>query len=90
EKRVNAIVDGNYESGQLDDSGLTLKDISKIKTSFIRILSGMHHSRIKYPDEKKSEDNQESKPDDRKPDEKSAQTGESSTQNIKNESKSSI
>ena len=90
EKRVNAIVDGNYESGQLDDSGLTLKDISKIKTSFIRILSGMHHSRIKYPDEKKSEDNQESKQEDKKPEEKSAQNSEAGIQNGKNENKSSI
>ena len=85
EKRVNAIVDGNYESGQLDDSGLTLKDISKIKTSFIRILSGMHHSRIKYPDEKKPNDKQEQKSDN-----KSVQNTESSTQNVNNENKSDI
>ena len=82
EKRVNSIVDGNYESGELDDSGLTLKDISKIKASFIRILSGMHHSRIKYPDEKKPDIKQEQKADD-----KPVQNAETITQNAKNENK---
>ena len=82
EKRVNSIVDGNYESGELDDSGLTLKDISKIKASFIRILSGMHHSRIKYPDEKKPDIKQEPKADD-----KPVQNAETITQNVKNENK---
>ena len=46
------------------------------------ILSGMHHSRIKYPDEKKPDIKQEQKADD-----KPVQNAETITQNVKNENK---
>jgi len=58
---VVKLVEARAFEGELDDSGLTLKDISKIKEKFISILTGIYHKRIAYPgqegeeEEKKSE-----------------------------------
>ncbi len=38
-------------SGQLDEAPLTLHQIDLVKAEFVRVLSGMHHHRIDYPEE---------------------------------------
>jgi hypothetical protein len=48
---VKEIIQKNLESGQLEECDLTLKDLDKIGDSFSRILTGMFHSRVEYPDE---------------------------------------
>jgi putative nucleotidyltransferase with HDIG domain len=48
---VKEIIQKNLENGQLDECDLTLKDLDKIGDSFSRILTGMFHSRVEYPDE---------------------------------------
>lgn len=48
---VKEIIKKNLESGQLEECDLTLKDLDKIGDSFSRILNGMFHSRVEYPDE---------------------------------------
>lgn len=48
---VKEIIQKNLESGQLEECDLTLKDLDKIGDSFSRILNGMFHSRVEYPDE---------------------------------------
>jgi len=50
EDLVYKIVNNKFIDGQLDACDLTLKDIEKISAEFIRILSGMYHSRINYPE----------------------------------------
>lgn len=45
------IIQKNLENGQLEECDLTLKDLDKIGDSFSRILTGMFHSRVEYPDE---------------------------------------
>jgi putative nucleotidyltransferase with HDIG domain len=50
EKMVNKIVEEKVNDGQLDNCDLTLKDIEKIKQSFLKILEGIFHSRIEYPE----------------------------------------
>jgi cyclic-di-AMP phosphodiesterase PgpH len=40
--------------GQLDECELTLKDLHKIARSFDKILNGIHHHRIEYPEKKPS------------------------------------
>jgi len=35
--------------GQLDECNLTLRDLSTIRRSFVDILQGIYHNRIKYP-----------------------------------------
>ncbi len=55
-KFINAIFKSKIESGQLDDCKLTFSDITIIKNTFIDILSGYYHSRIKYPNQKDDDD----------------------------------
>ncbi|GAB5520066.1 MAG: HDIG domain-containing protein [Rhodothermales bacterium] len=53
---VNAIVKARIADGQLDDTDLTFRDLAKIKETFVSILMGIHHVRIKYPGQKKDEE----------------------------------
>ena len=36
-------------SGELDDCGLSMKDLSNVREAFIPLLTGIHHARITYP-----------------------------------------
>ncbi|MEK6191929.1 MAG: HDIG domain-containing metalloprotein [Chloroflexota bacterium] len=47
---VDRIVNGRLADGQLDDSNLTLRDIERIRGSFVEQLLGMYHQRISYPE----------------------------------------
>jgi len=49
---VKEMIQKNLENGQLEECDLTLKDLNKIGDSFSRILIGMFHTRVEYPDEK--------------------------------------
>ena len=49
EERVNAIFKARIDDNQLDESGLTLKDLKLIKASFVKQLSAIYHVRVKYP-----------------------------------------
>jgi membrane-associated HD superfamily phosphohydrolase len=46
---VKNIIQKKFMDGQLDDCNLTLKDLTKVETAFIRILLGIYHQRIDYP-----------------------------------------
>jgi putative nucleotidyltransferase with HDIG domain len=46
------IIDKRMLSGEMDESGLTLSDLAKIREAFIPLLTGIHHSRIVYPGQK--------------------------------------
>lgn len=50
EKMVNKIVQEKVDDGQLNESDLTLKDIEKTKQSFLKVLEGIFHNRIEYPE----------------------------------------
>ena len=50
---VHRIIRSKYEDGQLDRSDISMKDIQRISKTFIRVLSGYYHVRIKYPEEAK-------------------------------------
>lgn len=47
---VNKMVKHNLDDGQLDDSGLSLRDIKIIKDTLSKALHGIYHARIEYPD----------------------------------------
>ena len=47
---VRKIIRERLHDGQLDECNLTLKDLKTIGDVFIRVLSGMFHTRIEYPD----------------------------------------
>ena len=50
ETQISQIIKARFLDGELDECDLTLKDLIKIKQSFLKILAGIHHHRIKYPD----------------------------------------
>lgn len=47
---IGELVDGRFKEGQLNESPLTLRDMEKIKESFLTILAGTFHARVEYPD----------------------------------------
>ena len=58
-KFIDNAFKNKIESGQLDDCQLTFKDMSIIKNTFIDILTGYYHSRIKYPNQKDDDSDNE-------------------------------
>ena len=50
EDLVTKIVAAQLADGQLDDCDLTQRDLRGIQSAFTRLLSGMLHSRIEYPE----------------------------------------
>lgn len=57
ENIVTNIINGRLKEGQLENSPLTIADLTKIKKSFCSTLIALHHKRIRYPkqDELESE-----------------------------------
>jgi cyclic-di-AMP phosphodiesterase PgpH len=49
QKRVQELVLGLFNEGELNESTLTLKDLHAITKSFVRALQGIYHARIAYP-----------------------------------------
>lgn len=49
EEVVRNMINKNFIDGQLDDCELTLKDLHTIARTFVRILMGVYHQRIEYP-----------------------------------------
>lgn len=52
EKFIHELVMGKLNHGQLDNAGITFRDLSLIEEAFVDVLAGYYHSRIKYPDQK--------------------------------------
>lgn len=55
ENKIREVIRARFMEGELDECDLTLKDLTKIKESFLKILLGIHHHRIKYPDKNQLE-----------------------------------
>lgn len=49
---IDAIIKGIFSEGQLDESELTFKDLHFLSENFQRILTGIFHQRIAYPEAK--------------------------------------
>lgn len=47
---IDTIIKSVFATGQLDESELTFKDLDLLTHSFLRVLTGLFHHRIKYPD----------------------------------------
>jgi putative nucleotidyltransferase with HDIG domain len=47
---IHRLIMETVEEGQLNQSGLSLKDISLIEKVFKKVLSGIYHNRIEYPE----------------------------------------
>jgi cyclic-di-AMP phosphodiesterase PgpH len=57
EEMVREVIRKKFMDGELDESGLTLKDLEKITQSFIRHLNAIFHTRINYPKDESDKDN---------------------------------
>ncbi|MGI6426824.1 MAG: HD family phosphohydrolase [Natronincolaceae bacterium] len=50
EELIEKIIQNRLEDGQLDESNITLKELGKIKKSFLKVILSIFHERIEYPD----------------------------------------
>jgi putative nucleotidyltransferase with HDIG domain len=50
QRLVQELINKIFSDGQLDNCELTLKDLHNIARSFKKILTGIHHHRIEYPE----------------------------------------
>lgn len=53
EKMIRKLITAKIDDEQLSDADLTLKEIDIIVMTFVKVLGGIYHNRIKYPDQKK-------------------------------------
>jgi putative nucleotidyltransferase with HDIG domain len=82
---VQKIINNVFADGQLDECELTLKDLHHIARSFNKILSGIFHQRIHYPqpvDKKKSHEDLDKQPP-KKNGHKPGETPEKSREDLK-------
>jgi putative nucleotidyltransferase with HDIG domain len=82
---VQKIINNVFADGQLDECELTLKDLHHIARSFNKILSGIFHQRIHYPqavDKKKSHEDLDKQPP-KKNGRKSGESQEKSREDLK-------
>ena len=56
-KIVLATIESAQKQGQLDNTQLTLRDLSIITEAFVTILRGAYHPRITYPKEQSALEN---------------------------------
>ncbi len=52
DKFIQTLVQAKIDAGQLDNCRLTFGELTTIRESFVQILAGYYHSRIKYPNQK--------------------------------------
>ena len=48
---VRKIIKDRLNSGELDESDLTFQDMDRIATAFTKVIMGMFHSRVEYPEQ---------------------------------------
>ena len=61
-EKINQILNDRISDGQFDECDISMLELRKLAAEFTQALSGVHHSRIEYPDLKKAlEDNHELK-----------------------------
>lgn len=61
EEMVNNIIKSRLNEGQLDNCDLTLKDLTNIQKVFLKVLDGIYHQRIEYPEDKWAKKQNEAK-----------------------------
>ena len=50
EALIRRIIREKLNSGQMDESDLTLKELDQIGDAFVKIMAGIYHSRVEYPE----------------------------------------
>ena len=54
-EQVLRIINNKFIDGQLDECDLTLRDLTRISECFIRVLTGVYHTRVPYPDDQEED-----------------------------------
>jgi putative nucleotidyltransferase with HDIG domain len=49
ETSIESLIRNRFDQGQLDQSDITVRDLTVIRSVFSRLLAGLHHPRISYP-----------------------------------------
>ncbi|MCD6575257.1 HDIG domain-containing protein [Candidatus Aerophobetes bacterium] len=50
-ERVQKVIDNKLKDHQLDEADLSLRDLNLIAEAFVRVLTGLSHTRKRYPEE---------------------------------------
>jgi hypothetical protein len=58
ETLVDVQIRKRLDDGQLDHSDLTLRDLQEVRRTFVSVLQGIFHPRIKYPEDTVSEESE--------------------------------
>jgi len=53
-KFVHELISEKLNDGQFNKCSLKISDLEKIENAFMKVLSGMYHERVAYPDEKEN------------------------------------
>ncbi|HZK57411.1 MAG TPA: HDIG domain-containing protein, partial [Clostridia bacterium] len=56
EELIEKIIKNRLEDGQLDESNITLRELDKVKKSFLKVILSIFHERIEYPDIQKGDE----------------------------------
>ena len=51
EDAITHLVTSRVEAGQLREAPLTLRQIETVRGAFVKMLAGMHHNRVAYPED---------------------------------------
>ena len=62
ELMVDRLIDERIANGELNESNLTFKELQVVKEMFLHVLQGVHHPRIKYPENTKTPEVSEQTP----------------------------
>ncbi len=54
EQVIENMIRHRFIEGQLDECELTLRDLTKTREAFLKILMGIHHQRITYPEQQQA------------------------------------
>ena len=84
EQAIDNLVKQRFVEGQLDECELTLRELTKIKEAFFKILIGIHHQRIQYPEQPPETPRPEKRPE---PDQSMAPQGAVQDANTPGEAK---
>ncbi len=56
EQSIENMIKHRFVEGELDECELTLRDLTRIRDAFLKILLGIHHQRIVYPEQRQAEE----------------------------------
>ena len=48
---IRSLIKAKQEDGQFDECELTFRDLDQIAAAFVRVVNGIYHKRIEYPNQ---------------------------------------